>query len=509
MYPNEYCHRCEPELPPIEVPLPPACDGEECEEIYSGTCVKYTGPAIPCLNIAANENLNSVIQKIANRLCQCCNGGQPVNCVVSAWSEWSPCVNGLQTRTRTVVTPPANGGTACPPLSETRSCLDECTPVLQAEITSPSCEQVEVSFIDDGSAASFLVFLVQPDGTNVDTLNISASGNVQAYTASFTSVPAGVYFAKIEKYCDGQEYPVSVVTGEVHVLQCIPPCPSTQFTVSVVDCETISVTLDGNASVPVYDIDYRPSNVDVWTTAVSLYDASSVNVVTIDNLVPAGIQYEIRVRHWCGMGSVGLWDTVIVVLPSCPTPSCTRPSFTATSPVCDQITVNLDGLSSTPIYDVEYRVAGGAWLSAGTGIDASINATVDIIDLLADQAYEVRVRRLCAVDLVSDWITLSLSTGVCPTSCPDPTFHLNGGDCNALELNVGTVSGLSTLTEYQYRQTGTTVWSATTTIDALNGIEQIQGLEPGVSYDVRIRRSCGNGLFSNWVSATELLVACP
>lgn len=60
----------------------------------------------------------------------------PVNCVVSAWSawtggEWSACTNGSQTRqetrTRTIVTQPANGGTACPALTETRAATQACT----------------------------------------------------------------------------------------------------------------------------------------------------------------------------------------------------------------------------------------------------------------------------------------------------------------------------------------------------------------------------------------------
>jgi hypothetical protein len=46
----------------------------------------------------------------------------PVNCVVSAWNVWSPCLSGTQARTRTIVTQPANGGTACPALTETQAC---------------------------------------------------------------------------------------------------------------------------------------------------------------------------------------------------------------------------------------------------------------------------------------------------------------------------------------------------------------------------------------------------
>lgn len=50
-----------------------------------------------------------------------------VNCAVSDWSTWGPCVEGMQTRTRTVVTPPLNGGSVCPELSQSQSCPINCT----------------------------------------------------------------------------------------------------------------------------------------------------------------------------------------------------------------------------------------------------------------------------------------------------------------------------------------------------------------------------------------------
>lgn len=48
--------------------------------------------------------------------------GAPRDCEVSEWSNWGPCINGVQRRTRAVVVPPANGGAACPALEQTRAC---------------------------------------------------------------------------------------------------------------------------------------------------------------------------------------------------------------------------------------------------------------------------------------------------------------------------------------------------------------------------------------------------
>jgi hypothetical protein len=48
----------------------------------------------------------------------------PVDCVVSTWSEWSPCsLIKKQQHTRTIVKKAAKGGEACPALIETRACV--------------------------------------------------------------------------------------------------------------------------------------------------------------------------------------------------------------------------------------------------------------------------------------------------------------------------------------------------------------------------------------------------
>lgn len=64
----------------------------------------------------------------------------PINCVVSDWTQWSSCDKecgtGKQSRTRSVTTPAAHGGTACPTnLSETRNCNTKPCPV-DCEVTS-------------------------------------------------------------------------------------------------------------------------------------------------------------------------------------------------------------------------------------------------------------------------------------------------------------------------------------------------------------------------------------
>ncbi len=66
------CSQCCPPTPPPVPPTPPACDGEDCVEIYDGNCVIYTGPDIACIGIETNDNVNTIIQTLAARICQCC-----------------------------------------------------------------------------------------------------------------------------------------------------------------------------------------------------------------------------------------------------------------------------------------------------------------------------------------------------------------------------------------------------------------------------------------------------
>lgn len=62
-----------------------------------------------------------------------CNGHAcPIDCVVSDWADASSCSvacgGGTAVRTRTVVTPSANGGVACPPLAEEVACNEQPCP---------------------------------------------------------------------------------------------------------------------------------------------------------------------------------------------------------------------------------------------------------------------------------------------------------------------------------------------------------------------------------------------
>lgn len=117
---------------PCPGPLPLPDLSGLCGDEYDAACVIYTGPDIDCLGIESGMTFLEILVIFNNILpgCDCCEK-VPVNCVVGPWGPWSQCecyyedellVCGRETRTRSVITFPENGGTACPPLVEYRPC---------------------------------------------------------------------------------------------------------------------------------------------------------------------------------------------------------------------------------------------------------------------------------------------------------------------------------------------------------------------------------------------------
>ena len=132
MYPNNNCNDC-PDCPGTITPLPLPDLSGLCGDEYNAACVIYTGEDITCLGIESGMSFLEVLNIFNNTLpiCDCCEQ-IPQDCVVSAWGPWSGCqcyydendelICGRQTRTRTVITPAANGGAECGPLVDYKVC---------------------------------------------------------------------------------------------------------------------------------------------------------------------------------------------------------------------------------------------------------------------------------------------------------------------------------------------------------------------------------------------------
>lgn len=131
MYPNTPCPEC-PNCPTTVTPLPLPDFHGLCGDTYDLSCVQYTGEDVRCLGITSGMMITEILAifQTAAQGCGCCVG-LPQPCVLSDWGPWGQCnceydedtsvATCTETRTRTIITPPSFGGTACGPLSEERT----------------------------------------------------------------------------------------------------------------------------------------------------------------------------------------------------------------------------------------------------------------------------------------------------------------------------------------------------------------------------------------------------
>lgn len=139
----------------------------------------------------------------------------PVDCVVSDWSfqsatEWGQCVGGQQTRTetwtRTILTPPSNGGAACGPLEERRVASQACSDPTPALPGSPSNFRSSVSGstvtltwevpVSGGAPAGYRVWV----GTSPGASNIVHARDVGNTLRVSGSLARGTYYARLAAY---------------------------------------------------------------------------------------------------------------------------------------------------------------------------------------------------------------------------------------------------------------------------------------------------------------------
>lgn len=144
---------------------------------------------------------------------------QPVNCVVSAWGAWSDpewldCNGGMQTRalvrTRTIVTQPANGGTACPALVEASTQTRVCSGTATLSWTPPT-------HYTNGNPLTDLrnYRIVYGTSANSLTRNVeTVAGAPPTYTVTGLE-PGTWHFAVIAVAASGQESINSIVAAKI------------------------------------------------------------------------------------------------------------------------------------------------------------------------------------------------------------------------------------------------------------------------------------------------------
>ena len=134
-------------------------------------------------------------------------------------------------------------------------------------------------------------------------------------------------------------------------------------------------------------------------------------------------------------------------------------------------------------YELEYRNAGGAWTTITT-----LGASATLADLTSLNPYELRVRAQCAANTFSPW-----SASAVFSSCPPPT------NINVTGAGLATWNAVAAATFYtvSWRLNAPGANWINATVSGATTSFNIPGLQPGRSYQFRIRSRCGT-IFGVW-----------
>jgi hypothetical protein len=238
-----------------------------------------------------------------------------------------------------------------------------------------------------------------------------------------------------------------------------------------------------------YNVQYRVTGSSTWTSTTT-----STNSKTITGL-SSSTTYEFQVQTICTWGGTSSWSTsstFTTSLQSCGVAT----NLNASSITTTGATLGWATVSGAASYNVQYRITGS---STWTSTTASANSK-SVSGLASGTTYEFQVQTVCSGNS-SSWSSSSVFTTQTP--CTAPTgLNVSSITQSTATLNWNTGGGALSYS-IQYRKTGTTTWSASSSGTTS---KTLSGLSPATNYEFQVLTVCSSGN-SPWSSSSNFTTA--
>ncbi len=182
-------------------------------------------------------------------------------------------------------------------------------------------------------------------------------------------------------------------------------------------------------------------------------------------------------------------------------PPCATPTWLMTTNITmNSATFSWDAVPWALNYSVQTRVPNGTWFNVPGSPTAGLSITVDWF--LPNTTYEWRVKTNCENGGSSDWSYPVTFTTLGWGYCNAPSWlYTNNVTHYSATLDWEPVSGAESYS-LQYREVGGS-W-----IDVPGGPwtdtwYTLTGLQPGTTYEWRVRSNCANWMYSSWSNAAS------
>jgi hypothetical protein len=251
------------------------------------------------------------------------------------------------------------------------------------------------------------------------------------------------------------------------VLSCGTPTGLTSSSITSSGAALSWTAVSGATS---YKIQYRKTGTTTWTSTTS-----NTTNKTISSL-SSGTVYEFQVQAVCAITSAFSASTNFTTLAIiCATPN----SLTTSSVLSTSATLSWQAVIGIASYNIQYRKTG---TTAWTTTTATTN-TKSITGLLANTAYQFQVQAVCVFN--SSYSAIASFTTLAPCGMTSNLVS-SAVTTSSVTLSWQAVSG-ATSYNIQYRPTGTTTWSNTT---STSNSKALTDLAATTIYEFQVQTVC-------------------
>lgn len=333
-------------------------------------------------------------------------------------------------------------------------------------------------------------YTVQIRLLNGSWYNITGCPFYGTWTNACGLVPNTTYQWHVRANCGGGQYSPWSSTNTFTTLGSYQTCDAPNWLYTTGITQT-AATFDWEpvSSAQSYTVEYRLSG-GTWIT---LYGSPFYNTwASVSGLNP-GTAYQWRVRSNCFNGYYSAWSYVVnfTTLGY----SCSTPYWTYTTNIT-QSSANLSwsSVAGAQSYSVQTRLLNGTWYDVPGGNVYNTNVTV--YNLNPNTTYQWRVRANCNSWQYSEW-TYPVTFTTLGATCETPGWlYASNVTQNSATLTWAAVSGASSYS-VEWRLPGGT-WYNLSGGPFTETWAPISGLDPGTTYEWRVRTNCYNGQYSPW-----------
>jgi trimeric autotransporter adhesin len=274
---------------------------------------------------------------------------------------------------------------------------------------------------------------------------------------------------------------VTVIGSTSTMISCAPPV----LTGVSASLTSISLTwiAEPGATVTGYTVEWR-TGADPFSSVVL---PSTQLSYSINGLV-AGATYEVRLRASCPTAAS---DPITRTVSLTPVISCFAPTILTATGADTRIIITWEGsLSASNGYTLSYRpVSAPNWLSVN--VPASVTR-FEIPGLMIATEYDVRLRSVCNLGTVSDWVSRVVRTSA--AACNPPATSIHSTTNNSISLEWPAEPTATQGYTIRYRAGA----DAFQTMNVAAGLRtaSLTGLMPGTTYEIEVISNCAAGALS-------------